>query len=95
MAYNVLAKLENYEVRNVQARTLKNGRYARFVRLESPDAAFTCEVSVWDEDLFEVVDSMRKGDTADFRVRCSAGDYEGITLVGIDAAGYASDSVDY
>ena len=95
MAFQVLAKLENYEVRMVQSRTLKSGKGARFMRLESPDAAFTCEVSVWDEDMFSAVDRLVKGDKRDFRCRISAGDYEGLTLVGIDQPSNVANDDDF
>lgn len=91
MAFNVLAKLENYEVRNVQPRTFKNGRSARFIRLESPDAAFTCEVACWDDSLFKDVDVLMKGDRCDWLVRCSAGDFEGISLVSVTPLSASSD----
>lgn len=99
MAFNVLCKLENYETRICEPRTTKKtGKPFRVVRVESPDASYTAELTVWDEDLFPTVDSLKKGDVCDFYVRASGGsEFSGLTLLDLTnhGTGYAVDGMDY
>lgn len=98
MAFNVLCKLENYEARNHAPRTTKNGKPFRVLRVESPDASYTAELTVWDEDMFPIVDALSKGDVCDFYCRASAGsDYSGLTLLDLTnhGNGYVADGMEY
>ena len=96
MAINCTAKMENYEVRRVDVRRTKSDKPFRIIRVESPDAQYVAELTVWDDELFAKVDTANKGDVCDFWCRFSAGsDYQGITLVDMYNHGQDTVAVDY
>lgn len=72
MAFLLECIISDYEVRGIQTGASKAGKTFKTVRLESQSGQ-TVEVSTTDSSLFDSVDSLRKGDLVQARVRAVAG----------------------